>query len=845
MVAKTVTLHIDDRETTVPAGTMIVDAAMQVGIHIPVFCYHPKLQPVGMCRMCLVEIGRPVIDRATGQVVYEANGKAKIAFGPKLETACTTPASDGMVVVTTSQKVIDARRDVIEFLLTSHPLDCPVCDKGGECPLQNLTLAHGPGQSRFIFDEKLHLQKALPLGELIVLDRERCIQCGRCIRFQTEIVNEPVIAFYERGRSMEIITNSNPGFDSIFSGNTTDICPVGALTSTDFRFGARPWELKATASICNHCAVGCNMVYNVRRQARTGGKLAIKRVMPRQNEMVNELWMCDKGRFVYHYTESRSRLTQPMLRKQGGLVPVSWDEALETISKKLISSGNSLVSIAGGRLANEDLFTLYNLTRTQGGKPVLYTHMSGSELTAQTGFTQETHLGQLEKGDLVLVIACDLHEEAPIWWLRLKQAAERGTTVIVANPRPTAFDAYASRIIRYRYGEEAAVISAFLPEKPEHSALDQSALPAAFMEAAEDIKKAENVVIIYGSEGMGMTGSAKLADACARLLLAGKHAGKPKNGLLAAWPNGNLQGAWEIGFRPEMDLSEAVRGVDMVFIAGADPAGDDPRLAKAVQMAGFVVVQELFLTETARLADAVLPVQAYTEREGSYTSGERRVQRFYPAVPPLASTLPDFSISAQIAQRLGRNLEGRSAALVMDQIAAKNPAFLGIDYVNLAKTVAQVPIVGRDDLYYGGTIFDNHQGLGVQLASAEFNSEYIHHREHDETVFPDVPEGSLLVVPVTRLYDRGSLMRYSTLLEKRAVQPRLILHPETASMYHLIEERKYLMQWEGLNYPLAIRLDENVPQGVGLFPRSTGIPLWEPAAVRFEQVSEEKLESIL
>ncbi|MEW6093430.1 MAG: 2Fe-2S iron-sulfur cluster-binding protein, partial [Chloroflexota bacterium] len=251
-MAKMVSLTIDGRAVSVPEGTLIVNAAKMTGIDIPVFCYHPKMEPVGMCRQCLVEVGRPVIDRATGQALIE-NGQPKIGFGPKLETACTTPVSEGMIVLSQSEKARASQKEILEFLLTSHPLDCPVCDKGGECPLQNLTMAYGPSGSRFLYDEKHHAEKHVPLGDKIWLDRERCIQCGRCIRFQEVVAGEPVLAFYQRGRSSDIITNSEPPFDSIFSGNTTDICPVGALTTADFRFGARPWEMKAAASICPLC----------------------------------------------------------------------------------------------------------------------------------------------------------------------------------------------------------------------------------------------------------------------------------------------------------------------------------------------------------------------------------------------------------------------------------------------------------------------------------------------------------------------------------------------------------------------------------------------------------------
>ncbi|MDP3721664.1 MAG: 2Fe-2S iron-sulfur cluster-binding protein, partial [Anaerolineaceae bacterium] len=240
---KRVNLTIDGRSVSVPADMNLVDAAKSVGIIIPVFCHHPKLKPVGMCRVCLVDVGRQQVDRTTGTVVLNEDGTPKIIFGPKLETACTTLVSEGMVVWGATEKVMSARKEIVEFLLTSHPLDCPVCDKGGECPLQNQTMEFGSSDSRYLLEEKSRAKKHYPLGELITLDRERCIQCARCVRFEDQIAGDPVIGFYNRGRKLEITTYSEPGFDSIFSGNTTDICPVGALTTNDFRFGARAWEL--------------------------------------------------------------------------------------------------------------------------------------------------------------------------------------------------------------------------------------------------------------------------------------------------------------------------------------------------------------------------------------------------------------------------------------------------------------------------------------------------------------------------------------------------------------------------------------------------------------------------
>jgi len=489
-MAKQISLTIDNQVITAPEGMLIVDAAKQAGVNIPVFCYHPKMEPVGMCRMCLVDVGRVQVDRATGQVVFDAEGRPKIGFGPKLETACTTPVAEGMVVVTDSEKVKAARKDVLEFLLTSHPLDCPVCDKGGECPLQNLTLAHGPGESRFLYADKQHLNKRVPLGELIFLDRERCIQCGRCTRFQHDVVDDPVIGFYQRGRALEIVTLSEPGFDSIFSGNTTDICPVGALTTADFRFGARPWELKSAASICNHCPVGCNLTFDVRREAAANGRTVIKRVMPRQNEQVNEIWICDRGRFGHHYTESPARLTRPLVRRNDELVAATWDEALALAAAALKDAPPLL--LAGGRLSNEALFNLRQLTEARAGQARLYTPMSGGAVAIQAGLSAGSNLGELGKGDAILVVASDLHEEAPLWWLRLKQAAGRGAGLIVLAARPTRLDKFARFVIRYSPGGEQAALAGLLAGEGEAAAAFAAAL---------------NAVVFYGSDGLDLVGS--------------------------------------------------------------------------------------------------------------------------------------------------------------------------------------------------------------------------------------------------------------------------------------------------------------------------------------------------
>jgi len=833
---KLVSLTIDGKRVTVPAGTVIVNAAKKIGIDIPVFCYHPKMEPVGMCRQCLVEVGRPVIDRATGQPVLEADGTPKIQFSAKLETACTTPVSDGMVVIGTSEKAVRGRKDILEFLLTSHPLDCPVCDKGGECSLQNLTLGYGPGQSRFIYTEKMHLAKHYPLGELIYLDRERCIQCGRCVRFQTNIVDDPVIGFYNRGRSIQIISNSEPGFDSYFSGNTTDICPVGALTTADFRFQARPWELCSTASICPHCPVGCNLTINLRREARSDGELLIKRIMPRQNESVNEIWICDKGRFGYHYTESKERLTQPLVRREGELVAIGWDEVLSYVAENFTHAGKNLLALASGRLSNEDLFNLSELSSGLGGKSALYTHMAGGDLVAQVGLGEGTNLADLGKGTVILVVASDLEEEAPIWRLRVKQATERGATLIVVNPRRTKLERYASQVVRYTYGSEATTILAIIntmsakqnfPKAPKFSQGGE-----AIKTASETISSAENLIIFYGSEGMGLEASQALAQACANLLVVTNHTHKANNGLVGVWPRANDQGAWEMGYSPLTDLKEALQQFEAIYIAGADPVGDFPSLTDAVREAGFVVVQDLFLTETAKLADVVLPAQAFTEREGTLTSGERRVQRFYPAVQH-TDQKPDYAIIAAISKHVGLDVE-ESPLRIFNRLAAKVPAFSSLTYRLLAQVSEQWPIIGRNDLFYGGTSYENAQGLGMHLSlPAQIPS----------LAWPHVPEVNLtedaiFAVPITILYDRGQTIYSSQLLQQRIPPAHIALHPDVAHRLNIPDGTLVQFALDGLAVEAILHVSEQVPPGVALVPRSLGMPVSAPVLIEIVVAAE-------
>jgi len=813
-MSKQINLTIDGKQVTVPAGTGLADAAKMAGVDIPVFCHHPKLEPVGMCRMCLVEIGRPVRDRATGEFVLE-NGEPKIQFMPKLDTACTTKVEEGMVVLTQSSKATDGQKSTIEFLLTSHPLDCPVCDKGGECPLQNLTMAHGPGQSRFIYDEKLHLDKMVPLGDLIYLDRERCIQCARCIRFQDEVAGDSVIGFDERGRTTQIVSLSDPGFDSVFSGNTSDICPVGALTTADFRFGARPWELESHASICTQCPVGCNTTLNTRREAKEDGRVVVKRVMPRQNEEVNEIWICDKGRFAHHYAEGKLRLTRPLVRKNKKLARASWSAATQLAAEKFLKAKKQFIILASGRLSNEDLFNLKALSNYSDGRAYLYSHMAGGELTTILGVTEGTNFGNMGKGTTIVVVASDLYEEAPIWYLRVKQAAQRGANVIVMNARGTKLDRYAGSVVRYQHGDEVKVVQA-LGKKGK---------------TGDSLLKSSNAVILYGSDGLGVTGTSALASACAKLLNDHGFTGRPNNGLIGVWERVNDQGAFEMGFEVDADLSKVFKG-KTVYIVGANPAGDDPKLAKALEEAKFVVVQDVMETETSQLADVVLPAQAFTEREGTLTSGERRVQRFYQAVAPVGESKPDFTITSLVANHMGVILEGTSVPAVFEIMTETLSSFNGLTYAKLAEVKPQFPIVGRDDLYYGGTTYENTRGMGVHLSSAVTRGEKVSISRVKKEIALRPKGNALLGVPVTKLYDRGTTVTPAELLHQRIGEAQISLHPEAAEELGVKAGQTVNVSFNGFSNDAFVNLDDTTPVGVVLIPRSMGLAIQKPVLVK-------------
>ena len=778
-MSDTVTINIDGKDYEAAAGSNLVDAAKwHAGNDIPVFCYHPKMEPVGMCRMCLVELGTPAFDRATGQVVTNDDGSPLIRYFPKLQTACTTTVSDGMHIKTNTQQVIDARNDVLEFLLSSHPLDCPICDKGGECPLQNLTMRHGPQSSRMYFEDKQLLEKHFPLGDLIFLDQERCIQCARCVRFQDEIVGDDVLAFHERGRRLQIITNSEPGFDTYFSGNTTDICPVGALTTADFRFGARPWELNDVPSISPWDAAGENISLSMRLDRDFAGRAMIKRVMPRQNEWVNEIWISDKTRFVHHFTRSDDRLQAPFMRSGDRLQEANWGAVLKLLAAQLKEAAGDVAAIAGSGLSNEDLWQLRQLVEGVGGSRLgawSPTH-GGAASVARAGVGSGSNLGQLGKGDAILVIACDLEEEVPLWHLRLKGAQDRGAYLVVANARSTRLEDFALQgarndkvvtgdAIRYSAGYAAALMSDIKRLQPD---------------IAARLGQAENLVIVTGAEGLTLAGSEALAAAAANFLIETGHVGRANNGLLAALPGPNGMGQHYLGFTPAATLDIMAEPPKTLILAGCEPLDDDPGAREWLSRVETLIYVNLFDDGASEFADFVLPIQSFAERDGSFVNGERRVQRFYAAQGPIGQALPAWKLFGGIGQAANLQALKPTAAAVMAELSKSAPAFAGMTYKALAKVERQFPDVGGRDLYYGGTAYTNSGGLGLQIpAEAD---------EHD--LRPDAVDlpgrlkaeaEELIIMPVTRLYNRQRAFRPTTLLDARVPAPHLIINSEDAA----------------------------------------------------------------
>jgi NADH-quinone oxidoreductase subunit G len=683
-----VSLTIDEKEVQVPKGTNVIEAARKIGIDIPYLCYHHQLTSFGGCRLCLVEVEKV----------------------PKLLAACNTLVADGMVVRTSGAKVKQQREASIEFILLNHPLDCPVCDKGGECELQDRTFEQSNGRSRMT-EPKVHIED-YDLGPLMVRNQDRCIICKRCIKVMEEVVGEPVLEFGQRGVTTEVYTFEHEEFKAGFSGNTIRVCPVGALMSKPFRFKARPWELIKTPSVCSLCSVGCNLREDVRENK-------LLRVVGIENPQVNDGWLCDRGQFGYDYVNSPERLGAPLVRNASGeLEETSWDQALAVVAARLRevkTSGGAFGAIGSERASNEDNFVLQQFTRQVMGSANIDHRMGSTRRGYQALRPKPGAIQALPKADVVLLIGTDLTAEAPVLDLVLKRSLlPKKAKLVVAHPRKTVLVKFSSQWVRYTPGEETAFVNAltraivdagasadpaaveeFSRANPSTLAqlVEQAGATEAEVRAAAALLSGAKVAsVLYGQDAAETLGGGALIAALRSLAAVSGQAGKEGHVLLEVVQNANTWGAREMGALPDAGpggasapeglstggmLQAAATGqLQALYVMASNPLVDYPGAAlarQALDAVPFLVVTDMFLTETAQLADVVLPSVSVAERNCTLTNVEGRIQRAVRALAPLGGAKEDWAILNMLSEDMGEPLGYPGVEAVLMSIRSRPP----------------------------------------------------------------------------------------------------------------------------------------------------------------------------
>jgi NADH-quinone oxidoreductase subunit G len=668
--AREVTLTIDGREVSAIEGEMLHDAARKGDVEIPVFCYEPKLgDPVGACRMCLVEIEGI----------------------PKLQTSCSTPVRDGMVVHTRTEQVKHGQSAVVEFLLVNHPLDCPVCDKGGECPLQDITLGWGPGKSRVI-DDKRHFQKPIELSPLVAIDRERCILCYRCVRFSQEISEDDQLQLLERGDRTFVGTFDDRPYVAPFHGNITDICPVGALTNYTYRFRARPWDVEEAGSVCTICPSQCNVSFTVRDEQ-------VKRVLTRDNAEVDDGWICDRGRYGFEMFDAEERVVGPQLK--GGAT--GWEQAIEAAATGLRRAGGTSAAIVGDA-SNEEGYLVQRLLREALGSPHVDSRPSrgpGREALVRLAQPElSAKVRDIDDADVILVLGTDPLHSSPILDLRIRKAIRRnGARLALATERPTALDGGAEAIARYAPG----AATHFLAELAVAlgSGIDNIATPLA-----ETLRGAGKVVVLWG-ERIARDGAAELLALAAVLNLAGSGG----SGLLEIPDTTNARGLREAGCLPDAGpgLSETKSALSTASVSnaplvgksteqiraalesgelkglvlfGVDPLRDFPDTKaweSALTAADFVVSFSMFANATTAKADVVLPLETHAEKDGTVTHPDGRLQRVRPSASRPGDIRPNVQVLSELSSALGHDAGINSQPKAFAALKRAVPFYADID----------------------------------------------------------------------------------------------------------------------------------------------------------------------
>ena len=599
-------INVNGSEISSKPDQLIIEACEDSGIHIPRFCWHKRMDPVGMCRMCLVEIETP-------------RGKA-------LVPSCTTKVSEDLVVDTESDVVKKAQEGVLEFLLINHPLDCPVCDKAGECPLQDQTMAYGPGESRFV-EDKRHFEKPIPISEIILLDRERCILCARCTRFSDEISGDPLIEFIQRGNKTQVNTFPDEPFRSYFSGNTVQICPVGALTSSSYRFKARPWDLKKVSSTSNCSSVGDSVELNVSQNK-------MLRILGEDNEFTNQGWLSDKGRYNFEYLHSDKRIEAPLLVKNSNK-ELTINETMELISNEILTSDNPNISfIVGHNSTNEEYYALNkfaeNLNKVENENTVSNINFYLSDDYLYNGFFNDDYsLGEikdLDSADTIILWAQDIKDNLPTLYLRIKQAVRNGKKLLIFGHTNTAI----KQLSEEYYGENI-VTNNF-----------------EFNVEISDIPNLSKY--IDGKDVLAIVGKASPLQNVNPIFQLVKHLDQNSNlKILNCFSKGNTLGALQNldivkglnEFITEFDSSKK----NIVFTVGSNPVNNSIyslKIKETLIDADFVVSLDLFKNETTELSDIILPTTTFGEKEGTFTNLEMRTLMQNKILPTPGSALDEW-----------------------------------------------------------------------------------------------------------------------------------------------------------------------------------------------------------
>jgi len=640
-----VAITVNGRAIAARKGEFVIAAAERHDVYIPRFCYHERMSSVGMCRMCLVDID-------TGR-------------GPMLQPSCMVTVAPDMKVNTASPAAQRAQEGVIELLLANHPLDCPVCDKGGECPLQDQSVSHGPGESRYL-EEKRHFEKPIPISDLVFLDRERCILCDRCTRFADEVAGDPLIHFVARGNETQVMTFPDEPFASYFSGNTVQICPVGALTATPYRFKARPWDLAESESTCTGCSVGCRMTVQSSRDE-------LVRYLGVDSDPVNWGWLCDKGRFGFESVNSPDRLTVPLVKGAAGFTETTWGAAIAAVAgalrQALDTNGPQSVALLGGAHGtNEDAFAWAQLADALG--IVNRDAQIGDGLPPAVLDLPRATIDEAAAAPTIILLGPDPKEELGVLYLRLRHAAERRTAkVIELTPAATGLSHLAWRRTRVGAGGAAAAIGALADQ------------------AVRDQLAAGPVVIVAGRANLAE--SAAAAGGTLRAVYEAVVAVQTDVKVIPALRRANVVGALQLGLRPPANGSDAAGilaaaaagSIDVLVLLGADPLRDfpDALLArKGIEGARVVVSLDAFLTASSSLADVVLPVALFAEKSGTTTNLEGRVTTVAQRVTPAGTSRSDWMVAAELADALDQDrvaMALMSADAITDAIAASVPAY--------------------------------------------------------------------------------------------------------------------------------------------------------------------------